>query len=161
MSNALLEISFAPFSADHHATTVILAAHDLALGSAASGLNTKSGGAVLKAAEAADFKGKSKTSIELLAVPKIDASRLIVAGIGKSADHSEVEWAGLGGVVLGLITARKVKSASLVVDVTDAGDTKPEQVAAHLRESSTALTRQVARFQPLRTAEIQSRCRLA
>ena len=72
MSNASLEISFAPLSADHHATTVILAANDLALGTSASSLNTKTGGAVLKAAEAADFKGKAKSSIELLALPKIE-----------------------------------------------------------------------------------------
>ena len=91
MPNASLEISFAPFSAEHHATTVILAANDMALGTAASALNTKTGGAVLRAAEAADFKGKAKSSIELLALPKIDASRLIVAGIGKAADHSEAD----------------------------------------------------------------------
>ena len=132
MSNALLEISFAPFTAHHHATTVILAADGLTLGTTAASVNTKTGGAVLKAAEAADFKGKAKSSIELLALPKIDASRLIVAGVGKTAGHSEADWAGLGGVVLGLITARKVKTASLIVDVADSGDTKPEQVAAHL-----------------------------
>lgn len=132
MSHALLEITFAPYSANCHATTAVLAGEDLALGTTAAGLNTKSGGAILKAAEAADFKGKAKSSIELLALPKIDASRLIVAGIGKSAAHSESDWVGLGGVILGLITARKVKSASLVADFTDTGDIKPEQVAANL-----------------------------
>ncbi len=132
MSNASLEITFAPFSADHHATTVILAASDMAMGPTATGLNTKSGGAVVKAADAADFKGKAKSSIELLALPKIDASRLIVAGVGKAADHTETDWAGVGGVILGLITQRKAKSASIIAEVTDSGDTKPEQVAANL-----------------------------
>ncbi len=42
-------------------------ARDLGLGSTVQGLNTKAGGILLKAAEAAEFKGKAKTSFELLA----------------------------------------------------------------------------------------------
>ncbi len=47
--------------------TALLAAEDLVLGSQARALNSKSDGAILRAAEAADFKGKAKTSIEILA----------------------------------------------------------------------------------------------
>ena len=45
----------------------------LALSPRAGELNTRSGGALLKAADAADFKGKTKSAIELLA-PLSDSS---------------------------------------------------------------------------------------
>ncbi len=139
MSNAPLEIVFQPLSAGQHATTLIFATHELTLGKTAAELNTKSGGAVLKAAEAADFKGKSKSTIELLALPKVEPSRLIVMGAGKTAEHTGTDWEALGGAALGSISARKTKSASIIVDIAAGSDIKPDTIAAHI--ASGALLR--------------------
>ena len=64
------DIVFAPLGAEPEATCVAFAADELALGSRLKELNTRSGGAVLKAAEAVDFKGKAKSAIEILAAPR-------------------------------------------------------------------------------------------
>ena len=127
-----LEITFARLDAVPCPTCAVLAGQDLALSPAVQSLNSRGGGLILKAAEAAEFKGKQKTSIEILAPQKLDVQRLVVVGTGKGASHSESDWASLGGYALGQITARKTTEASLVAEVAGAGDTKPETVAAAL-----------------------------
>jgi leucyl aminopeptidase len=139
MSTATLDIVFQSLSTDPQPTTVVFADHDLALGKVASDINSKSGGALVKAAEAADFKGKTKSSIELLALPKVDVSRVLVVGSGKTAEHTGTDWEALGGATLGTITGRKGKSASIVVDFAPGGDIKADAVAAHI--ASGALLR--------------------
>jgi leucyl aminopeptidase len=132
MSNATLDIVFQPLSAEHSATTVVFATHDLTMGKVATELNTKAGGAIVKAAEAADFKGKAKSSIELLALPKIAASRVILMGAGKTAEHTGMDWEAVGGAALGAIQGRKCKTASIVVDIAAGGDIKADAIAAHM-----------------------------
>lgn len=126
-----LEITFAPLSSSPEATAVAFAAHDLALGGTAEALNHRSGSLISKAADAASFKGKGKTSFELLAPAKLDIQRLLIVGVGKADIHSEHDWAELGGYTLGQITARKTTSASLIAEISGA-HTKPEVVAANL-----------------------------
>ncbi len=126
-----LDITFARLDADVAPTCVAFAGHDLTLSPAVAALNTKSNGLIVKAAEAAEFKGKAKTSIELLAPAKLEAQRLIIVGVGKAGDQTEPDWANLGGYALGQIAARKGDEASLIAEVTGA-DQKPEVVAANL-----------------------------
>ena len=127
-----LDIAFAPLSAGHEPTCVVFAGHELSLGATLQGLNSRSGGAVLKAAEAAEFKGKNKTAIEILVPTKLDVSRLVVVGAGKTQDHSDNDWINLGGYALGQVSARKTKSASLVAEFAEHGGRKAESVAADL-----------------------------
>ncbi len=126
-----LEIAFAPLSSAPEATCVALAGQDLVLGPTVQNLNARTGGAILKAAEAAAFKGKAKSAIELLAPPKIDVDRLLLVGAGKTHDLSDTDWATLGGYAAGQIAARKTAAASLIFDVTG-GDVKPEVAAANV-----------------------------
>ena len=124
------DIVFAPLGAETETTCVILAGEELSFGTRGRDLNTRSGGKVLKAAEAADFKGKLRASVELLAPQKLDQTRLIVMGVGKSADHAENDWTQLGGAILGQIASRKATSASIIAEVADAGDTDAADYAA-------------------------------
>ncbi len=127
-----LEIVFARLDAAHEPTCAVLVGQDLSLSPAVQSLNSRSGGQLLKAAEAAEFKGKQKSSIEILAPQKLDVQRLILIGAGRAADQDESGWAALGGYALGQVTARKVTEASLVAEVPSPGDTKPETIAANL-----------------------------
>ena len=127
-----LEIIFARLDAAHEATTAVFVSQDLVLPPAVQALNSRSHGLLLKAAEAAEFKGKQKTSIEILAPQKLDIHRLVLIGAGKAAEHADSDWTSLGGYALGQITARKTSQASLVAEVAAAGDAKPEAIAAGL-----------------------------
>ncbi|HRQ27484.1 M17 family peptidase N-terminal domain-containing protein, partial [Hyphomicrobium sp.] len=128
---APLEISFARLDAAPASTLAVLAGQELALSPAVQSLNTKAQGLVLKAAEAASFKGKQKSSIEILAPQKLDCQRLVIVGAGNANEHSDSDWATLGGYAMGQIAARKTTEASLVAEVAGAG-VKPDVLAANL-----------------------------
>ncbi len=131
-----LDISFAALSADPEATSVVFAADGLDLGAKARELDTKSAGAVLKAAAAADFKGKFKSTIEVLAPAKLGIDRLIIAGMGKTSSLTELQLTELGGAILGAIQNRKGTTASLIVDFEGTDEFKAEQIAAHIAQGA-------------------------
>lgn len=131
-----LEITFASLSAEPEAVTVILAGDGLDLGSKARELETKSASAISKAAAAADYKGKYKSTIEILAPAKIGIDRLIVAGLGKDSSLGAQQYVDLGGVILGAIQARKASAASVIVDVEGNDDVSPEQAAALIAQGA-------------------------
>ena len=131
-----LDVSFAPLNTAPEATSLILAASGDATpewGEIARGLDQASKGALNAAARAADFNGKAKAAIEVLAPAHLDVRRLIIVGTG---DDAEPDWLSLGGVALGQIQARKTKTASLIADVNAGGDKTPGQMAAELAQGA-------------------------
>ena len=126
-----LDISFAPLSADPETNAAVLLGQDIAMGASLDAMNTKSGSFITKAADAADFKGKAKSSIELLAPAKLAVQRLVVIGAGKTQDAEATDWAQLGGYAFGQLAARKAGSGSLIVDLKGAG-LKADVIAAEM-----------------------------
>ena len=131
-----LDISFSPLTAEPESATVVFAADGVELGTKARDLDTKSGGAIGKAATAADFKGKFKSTIEILAPAKIGIDRLIVAGVGKPGNLTELQLIELGGAILAAVQARKATAASVIVDIDGAGEMPLEQVAATIAQGA-------------------------
>ncbi|MDX2309397.1 MAG: leucyl aminopeptidase [Hyphomicrobium sp.] len=127
-----LEIVFAALSAAPEDHCLVFAGKDLALGDQVQSLNQKSGGAILKAADAAGFTGTAKSSFELLAPGKLDVARLVVTGGGKTAEATDTDWTNFGGAVHGLLSQRKCERASVVADFAELGSIKTDAVAAHL-----------------------------
>jgi leucyl aminopeptidase len=125
-----LQISFASLSAATSGAVMVLAGEDLALGTAARALDERSKGALLKAARAADFKGKAKTSVEVLAPGGLEAQRVIVAGT--AGVGSELERLQLGGYAFAQLSARKGDAAALIADPADVGEVTTEAFAADL-----------------------------
>ncbi len=130
------DISFAPLIADPEPITVVLVADGCELGPKAKDLDAKSAGAITKAAAASDFKGKYKSSIEVLAPAKVAVDRLLIAGAGKVATLSEQQIVDLGGVIVSMIMARKGSSASVVIDVDGADDIGSERFAALIAQGA-------------------------
>jgi len=125
------EIVFQPLSADLEPTVLVLAGPDAALGPRAKEIDQRSGGALGKAAEAAQFKGRKKSTIEVLAPPRLGSvNRVILLGTGKAADIHENDWVLLGGSAAGAIGARKTRSASIIAEAADGGGIKPNEIAA-------------------------------
>jgi leucyl aminopeptidase len=126
------EIVFAPLSAPLEPAAAVLAGEDIALGSVAKKLNAASSGAIMHAAEAAGFKGKKRTAIELLGQAKLGTQRLLVVGTGRPAELTETDWINLGGYAYGQLAARRTQTASLVADPADAGERAVGELAADL-----------------------------
>ena len=131
-----LDISFASLSAEPESVAALIVGEGLALGGRSKDLDGKSAGALAKAASAADFKGKYKSSIEILAPAKIGIDRLLLVGIGKHDEVQAQQLLDLGGVVLAAIQGRKTSSASVIVDVEGTADLAPEQMAALIAQGA-------------------------
>src|SRR5262245_19665550 len=131
-----LEITFAPLNAELETVTVVFAGDGLVLGSKARELETKSASAVSKAAGAAEFKGKYKSSIEILAPAKLGIDRLIVSGLGKVPTLNEQQFLDLGGAVIGAIQGRKSSAASVIVDVEGSENFSSDQIGALIAQGA-------------------------
>jgi leucyl aminopeptidase len=126
------EIVFAPLSADPEGTCLVLAGDDLALGDRARELDQRASHAITKAGDAASYKGKKRSTMELLAPARMGVNRLVVLGVGKAADLKENDWVLLGGAAAGAISARKTKTASLIAEAPESGGMRADIVAALL-----------------------------
>ena len=107
----MLEIQFASLSAAPVGTLVLLAGEELALGGAARAIDERSKGAIKKAAAAAGFTGKAKTSIEILAPAGHRRAAPHPAGHGQGAGK-ELDRLLLGGYAFAQISARKGEAAT-------------------------------------------------
>ena len=125
-----LDIRFAPLSAPPGETLVVLAGEGLAFGPATRAIDERTKGALTKAARAAGFSGKAKTSIEIFAPTGVETQRIIVAGMGRATN--ELERLQLGGYVFAQIVGRKVENASLIAEPADLGEAGPDAFAADL-----------------------------
>jgi leucyl aminopeptidase len=125
-----LDVEFATLSSAPAGAVVVLAGPELAFGSTARGLDDRAKGALTKAARAADFTGKAKTWIEILAPAGIDASRLVLLGTGKLG--KELDRLLLGGSALAHLSARKGEAGTIIAEPADLGEASAETFAADL-----------------------------
>ena len=125
-----IEIQFMPLSSDPVGPLVLLAGQELALGPSARNIDERTKGGLSKAARAADFTGKAKSAIELLAPTGLDTPRLLLVGTGR--DSKELERLLLGGYALAQISARKGEVATLVAEPADLGGVSAEAYASDL-----------------------------
>ena len=123
------EIVFASLGHALEPSSAVLVADDLGLGSFGKSLDARSGGALLRAAEAGQFKGKAKTTIELLGQSEIGAPRLLLIGAGQCDEAKDRDWIALGGYAFSQLGARKAVTASLVVDLEGSSAALSERAA--------------------------------
>ena len=121
----LARIAFSAFGRKPGGTVVVLAGDNLSLGARARALGIEE--LVRRAAAATDFKGKAKTTLDLIAPAGIDMDRLIVVGAGKIAELTEADWVSLGGAAMGALG--KAKAATIVFERPD-GKKAPASAAA-------------------------------
>ncbi|MEL7302741.1 MAG: leucyl aminopeptidase, partial [Pseudomonadota bacterium] len=126
-----LSVSFDTLNTKLNDCAVVLIDQDGKLPSRAKKLDKGSDGHLTRVLEAAGFEGKAKSSVDVLALPKSDAKRIIAIGLGKVADMTRPDWMLVGGYIAGLLASRKVKSATLISEVAS-GDAEPQEIAADL-----------------------------
>jgi leucyl aminopeptidase len=142
-----LEIVFAPLSHPLEPAAAVLVAEDMVLGSVAAGLDERSGGALMRAAGAAGFKGKARSAIEMLGQEKLPAPRLILAGAGRPADAKENDCVLLGGYAFGQLSQRKSSSASIVAELPGSDGPKPAELAADIALGALLRSYRFQRYQ--------------
>ncbi|MEO1283011.1 MAG: M17 family peptidase N-terminal domain-containing protein, partial [Pseudomonadota bacterium] len=125
-----IEISFAALDAPREETAVLLAGKDMALSGVGRALDEASDGTLVSSATAADFKGKAKTFLDVLAPRSVSEKRVILCGIGANKDAAENDWVNLGGTIMSQLLSKKTTTASLVLEAPhEAADVTTEFVA--------------------------------
>ncbi len=114
-----LDVKFVSLKESRQPVAAFLVGSGPKLPSVVSELDESSAGAIERACEAADFKGKLKTTLELFALPGVEEKRIVLLGGGESGKQSEYDWALAGGAVFAKLAAREAASASLVVDADE------------------------------------------
>ena len=121
----LAQIAFAPTGRKLAGTLVVLVGPDLILGPQARALGIEA--LVRRAAGAAEFKGRPRATLDLIAPAATDFDRLILVGTGDPAEIGEHDWLRLGGVAMGAL--RTAKEATVLFERPD-GRRVPRAAAA-------------------------------
>ena len=83
---------------------------------------------VAKGAAAADYQGKPKAVMNLIAPAGQDFDRLVVVGLGDGKDMSNLDWTNLGGVIAG--ASGKATKVTVACELPQGGEAAPADVAA-------------------------------
>jgi leucyl aminopeptidase len=125
----LAKLTFTKAAAPKAGVAVILAGEDLALGALAGEVASGLQGGLKRSASIADFSGKKKSSLDLVAPAGLDLDRLIVFGIGKAADLAKDDWRAFGGAVFAELQKAGASEATVLLDLPAGGELTAEQVA--------------------------------
>ena len=122
-----VKVGFVPFSTAPRGILVVFCDDTLKLGpTTRKVLGTAAD--LVKRAASSHFKGKSGSTLDILAPAGLKVSRLIVVGTGKLSDLKEKDFLKFGGVAAGKLRAGD-DAATLIAELPD-GAMKPDQVAA-------------------------------
>jgi leucyl aminopeptidase len=126
MSGAL-KLQFAPIATPAKGVLVLFCEEGLKFGRAAIRAIEPAGDLVTRAAAADRFKGKNGSALDIVAPVGLEASRLVVVGVGKARDLKGQDFVKLGGMVMGKIPAA-AGEATILVDLPG-GALKPDRIA--------------------------------
>ena len=104
MSDAV-KVGFVPFSTAPRGALVVFCDDSLKFGAATRKVLGAAADVVKRAAETNRFKGKSGSTLDILAPEGLKASRLIVVGAGKLSAIKDNDFLKLGGAAAGKLLA--------------------------------------------------------
>lgn len=127
-----MNVSFADISLTRPGALAILVTEGAALRGIAADLDGKLGGALKRAMKAAGFTGKSGTVLELMGPQGTAAGRVLLAGLGKSADLSAASLEKVGGELVGRLEKTKETVLSIALDGISAPKLPAGEAAARV-----------------------------
>src|SRR5260221_2447647 len=127
MSDAV-KVGFVPFSAPSRGILVVFCDDTLKSGTATRKALGKAADIIKRAAATNAFKGKSGSTLDILAPEGIKAPRLIVVGTGKPSDIKEKDFLKFGGVIAGRLNAGS-DAVTVIAELAD-GAMEPDAAAA-------------------------------
>jgi leucyl aminopeptidase len=123
-----VKVGFVPFSTVPRGILVVFCDDTLKFGPATRKTLGAAADLVGRAAATNQFKGKSGSTLDILAPQGLKASRLIVIGVGKLSAIKDNDFLKLGGVAAGKLHTGK-DAVTIIGELSD-GAMKPEQAAA-------------------------------
>src|SRR5664279_3130445 len=123
-----VKVGFVPFSAAPRGVLVVFCDDSLKLGEATRKALGEAADLVARAAATNQFKGKSGSTLDILAPEGLKTPRLIVVGVGKLSGLKDNDFFKLGGTAAGKLLAGK-EPVTIMAELPD-GAMKPAQAAA-------------------------------
>ncbi len=118
------QIRFLALDAPLGTVTVVGVGKDLSFGAVGKRLDKAGKGVLSRAAAAADFKGKERTTIEVLGADGIEPKRVVLLGVGEGTGLSDYALMRLGGAAWARATGRSTEVVTVAADwpgITPAG----------------------------------------
>jgi leucyl aminopeptidase len=123
-----VKVGFVPFSTAPREILVVFCDDTLKFGAATRKALGTAANVVKRAADTNRFKGKSGSTLDILAPAGLKASRLIVVGAGKLSAIKDGDFLKLGGAAAGKLLAGNA-AVTIMAELPD-GAMKPDQAAA-------------------------------
>jgi leucyl aminopeptidase len=123
-----VKVGFVPFTTAPRAILVVFCDDTLKFGTATLKALGPAANLVTRAAATNQFKGKSGSTLDILAPEGLKAARLIVVGAGKLSGLKDNDFLKLGGAAAGKLRAGN-DAVTIMAELAD-GPMKPEQAAA-------------------------------
>ena len=127
-----MRIAFAAPTARTAGTLVVAVNQDKRLSPSAAAVDEATGGAIGRAIAGSRFTGKSGEILEILAPAGIDSARVLLLGLGKAAELSDLDLESAGGKLVGRLNSLGEKAASVAVDSLEGADRAPLEMAARI-----------------------------
>jgi leucyl aminopeptidase len=123
-----VKVGFVPFSTAPRGILVIFCDDTLKFGAATRKALGSAANLVTRAAATSQFKGKSGSTLDILAPEGLKVSRLIVVGAGRLSALKDSDFLKFGGVAAGKLRAGN-DDVTIIAELPD-GAMKPDQTAA-------------------------------
>ena len=155
-----MKISFSTFSVPKSGIAVVLAAEGGKLSDDGAEIDKAVGGAIGNAMKVADFKAEREKSLDVILPKGAGPERVIVMGVGKTAELDEAGVEYLGGAIAA--AAGKVQATGLTVSAMLPGKSDMEAAAASARLASGIRLRSYSftkyKSKPSKTKELSPTC---
>ncbi|WP_420393315.1 leucyl aminopeptidase [Acuticoccus sp.] len=119
-------LEFRPVDLPSSGTLVVFAADGMALGEAARRVEEASDGLLAAAAEAQGYKGKRLATMTVPLPRGLDASALVVVGLGDLTKLTEADWVKVGGTIAGALPSGPNRDVTVFAE-TPSGPLTTEQ----------------------------------
>lgn len=127
-----MRFSFTEKLEDKGGTVVVLVSKGPTLSATARQLDSKTGGVLKRAMQAAQFKGEKGKLLEVLAPPKMAATRILLAGLGVGKEVDDTGLQNLGGSVVGKLKTGGETQITLATDKIRGCRTAQADMAAQI-----------------------------
>ncbi len=127
-----MRIAFAAPTVKTSGTLVVTVGDEKRLSASAAAVDEATGGAVGRAIAGSRFTGKKGQLLEILAPAGLDSARVLLLGLGKPAELTELDLEKAGGQLVGQLNGVGETAASIAVDALEGTAIPATEMAARI-----------------------------
>ncbi len=125
-----MKVGFSKISIPANGAVVVMATEGRELTATGRRVDERTGGALARAMKAGHFKGSAGQVVEVVAPSGLKASRVLVVGLGKAAEVSQLGLEAAGGGVAGKLLRSGEKAVAIAVDPISGAKPSAAEIAA-------------------------------